>query len=354
MGYTMSMDASCKVQRAAVRGYLSHTARDVDKSNGVEVRHSNEDINPARTSQNVTKVYDAATGRYRACHDSNELVEALERRLSDVKKPLRKDAVVLRPVIMQLDPEWYRDVQDEKEQKRSYNKMLKWAERTYGRDNMIGFSLHLDETNPHLHILVTPVTSDGRLSQKDWYKGPSALREMHQDLREYMRTEGFDVDLQRRKPGKHAKRLSEAEYKDYAELQRQREEVETQQQALQEQEVAVRQREAAVKQREEMQECRERALEAREEAVAAKGKELDRLCSDALKLSRRASQEEKAVVKWAKNKGYKDQAKSITVQHNRRVGDVNQLASDVRSLNGQEWTFTPGSGNSGLDYSPDV
>ena len=51
--------------------------------------------------------------------------------------------------------------------------------------------------------------SDGRRTT------PGQAGEMHQDFREFMRDKGYDVELERRKPGKHAKRLSESEYKDW-------------------------------------------------------------------------------------------------------------------------------------------
>lgn len=39
----------------------------------------------------------------------------------------------------------------------------------FGKDNVIGSYIHLDETNPHLHIDTIPLTSDGRLSARYKY-----------------------------------------------------------------------------------------------------------------------------------------------------------------------------------------
>lgn len=358
MGYTMSFDASCKVQRSAVRGYLSHAARDVDRQNGVEVRHSNEDIDPTRTSDNVTLVYDAEAEEYRQCKDSNELVAALEKRLETVKRPLRKDAVVLRPVIMQLDPEWYKDNKNDDERINSYEKMLEWATDTFDAENVIGASLHLDETNPHLHILVTPVTDDGRLSQKDWFRGPAALRAMHDSLREHMRDSGFDVALQRKKPGKYAKRMDEREYKDFAELQKTRKALEKQQAALQAQQEAVRRRgravvsrEKALEERERALEGRERAVEGRERAVAARARQVDQTCQEALDLSRRAAEDEARVIKWAEGKGWRKAADGIKGQTERREQKavaVRSHAENIR-LDPAFQDFKPGSSNYGLE-----
>lgn len=325
MGYTMSFDASCKLSRSAVGGYLQHTARDVDKRNGREVRHSNEDIDPTRTGDNITRVYNAETGKYEDCKDSRQLLDALDKRLQSVKKPLRKDAVVLRPVILQLDPEWYAANQDEAARKKSYNRMLQWAGDTFGRENMIGFSLHQDETNPHIHVLVTPVTSDGRLSQKDWYSGPAALRQMHDGLREHMQKAGFDIEMRRKKPGKHAKRLSEGEYKDYAELEKQRAAVAAREQAVREQEEQLRvrnrlliDRETEVGEREEAVEGRERAVEGRERAVKRMEVQVAGKLQEALKLADRASRDVAQQVR----RGVADLGGYVKApqQHDRSVG----------------------------------
>lgn len=220
MSYTMSFEASLKVRRGGVGGLLRHNGRDVDCEQDREVRHSNADIDPARTLRNVTMVSDGHGG-WRECSALSEITDALDNRLANVKKTLRKDAVVLRPLVLQLDPAWYAEHSGDADRDAAASDMMDWAVATFGADNIIYASLHNDEASPHLHLGFAPVTEDGRLSQKDWFSGPAALREMHQGLRQHMRDCGYDVDMQNRKPGKHAKRMSVQEYKDYAELQAQ-------------------------------------------------------------------------------------------------------------------------------------
>lgn len=218
MGYTLSFDASEKCTRAAVGGLLRHIARDVDQENGCEVQHSNPDIDSSRTPENRTLVADGHGG-WMVCTDTQQIADVLDARLSHVKKPLRKDAVVLRPLIVQMDPEWYDEHKDEIERQGVAAAMTLWAADTFGAENLIYCSLHNDEGSPHLHIGFCPVTSDGRLAQKDWFPGPSRLHQMHDDFRQHMRDAGYDVDMKRKKPGKHAKRMTVEEYKDFAALQ---------------------------------------------------------------------------------------------------------------------------------------
>lgn len=213
--YTLSFDASLKLNKGSVKGFLHHMARDVDRENGKELNHSNENINSALTEENETYYYDSSTQYLEPCTDINQIEQALNERLSTVKKSLRKDAVVARGFVLQLDPEWYKEHTDNDEREQSYDDMIDWACEQFGIENLVSVSIHMDETNPHMHVLFTPVTEDGRLSQKDWFKSPSSLRAMHDNFRKYMIDKGYDIDTTR-KPAKE--RLSEDDYKTYAEL----------------------------------------------------------------------------------------------------------------------------------------
>lgn len=267
MAYTLSFDASVKVQRGAVAGLLHHVGRDVDRQQGREVRHANQDIDASRTAGNMTMVADG-NGNWRACRSLDEIGVALDARLADVGKPLRKDAVVLRPLVLQLDPEWYAAHQGEDEQQAAAWAMMDWASDTFGASNLVYIARHGDEASPHLHIGFCPVTDDGRLSQKDWFSSPAALRAMHKDFREYMAGRGYDIDMANRKPGKHAKRLGVQEYKDFRELERQRAELEAAEARIRAQEAAAAADRAQADR--ELQETRRARQEAQEAAAAAK------------------------------------------------------------------------------------
>lgn len=283
MGYTLSFDASCKVKSGGVGGYLAHAARDVDRKNGIEVRHSNQQIDSSKTQNNITAVY-GSDGSSVVYGSAAEIREVLEERLEHVKQPMRKDAVVLRPLLLQLDPEWYKIHQSEEERAKVAQDMTDWAIDRFGCENIVFVSRHQDETNEHLHIGFTPVTKDGRLSQKDWFSSPAALREMHDDFRQHMTERGYDIDFSRRKPGKHAKRLKESEYKDFADLKKERERL------------------AAQKQE---QDARERALEARERAAAIREVQNAadaEMLSDGLKM---ASEAIKGAAGWEKQEAYR-------------------------------------------------
>lgn len=58
-------------------------------------------------------------------------------------------------------------------------KSLEWIEERFGEGNIIASTLHLDETSPHLHTEVVPITDDGRLCAKEFINGRTDLKKMH-------------------------------------------------------------------------------------------------------------------------------------------------------------------------------
>ena len=72
--------------------------------------------------------------------------------------------------------------------------VYKWCCRRYGKENIIGFQVHLDETSPHIHALIVPVgvrPKSGRECVmwsakfgKNKYEYGSILKEMHTSLYE--------------------------------------------------------------------------------------------------------------------------------------------------------------------------
>ncbi len=211
MAYTLSFDASQKVKKGEVKGLANHIFRDALET---DLEHSNSDIDSNMTQNNLSYFYNQTKNKFEVCTDVGQVEESLQARLSCVKKPLRKDAVVIRGIILQLDPEYYTEHDSEQEKIQSYNAMLNWARKIFGEKNIVGFSIHEDETNPHMHFEVTPVTDDGRLSQKDWFPNPTSLKQLHEDFRQHMRQKGYDISYDKQPKRKH---MSVDEYKTFKE-----------------------------------------------------------------------------------------------------------------------------------------
>lgn len=215
-GYTVSMDASVKVTKGKIGGYLAHVARDVDKANGCEVNHSNTAIEPDKTNLNETYFLND-DGKFEHCTDSKQLRKSVMDRVAvaetNATRKMRKDAVFVRPIIFQLDPKYYKDMGcSEADETKIVDHFIEFAQAEFGKKNIVGYSYHRDETNPHISVLFTPVTDDGHLSQKAFFKNPNDLRGKHDRLRSHLADAGYDIEMKRQPARKH---LKDADYKEF-------------------------------------------------------------------------------------------------------------------------------------------
>lgn len=56
-----------------------------------------------------------------------------------------------------------------------FEQALAWVDSEFGRDNLVGMQLHTDESSPHMHIIVTPVTKENKLQAKQWLDGGAKI-----------------------------------------------------------------------------------------------------------------------------------------------------------------------------------
>lgn len=257
MAYTISAH-QMGVQRTNMSGLVRHEFRDVDKRDGRETAHSNELIDPNRTERNISVLY--VNGKARPIEHSSKVTDELDRRLAKaggtrtlkdgtVKKiAVRKDAAVVRDIIVQLDPAYTGDSasiisnEDKRAQRGRFAKAFHrdnaprgsrtpyWSEqqryldavvdeyaKLYGAHNLLASSIHLDETNPHMHLLVTPIDGEGRVRQESFIKAGrgkgSDLAKHDRRIRQRLTEEGYGVQAEPTGGGRS--HLSVEQYKDY-------------------------------------------------------------------------------------------------------------------------------------------
>lgn len=101
-------------------------------------------------------------------HFAATSVDEAKQKLADllpVKR--RKDAVLAVEYVMTASPDWWKQASPER-QEEFFQKSLAWLAQKYGSDRIVVATVHRDETTPHLSAFVVPLTSDGRLSAKDF------------------------------------------------------------------------------------------------------------------------------------------------------------------------------------------
>lgn len=101
-----------------------------------------------------------------------------------------------------------------------------WLCDRFGRENVIADTVHLDETTPHMHVVIVPLTKDGRLSAKDFTGTAVKLQKMQDDFFEkvsskYGLKRGEKADLE--DPNREIKRhvtMKKYKERDLAEVER--------------------------------------------------------------------------------------------------------------------------------------
>lgn len=109
----------------------------------------------------------------------------------------QNDTVIVRPLILQLDEESIQGREDT------------WAwdliqilEDMFGKENVLGFSIHKDETNVHIHVLFVPCYEEKKtngkvkctLSQTKFFRNPKQLAGMHKHIRKELLDNGYKIE----------------------------------------------------------------------------------------------------------------------------------------------------------------
>lgn len=221
MGY-LSFDASVKIHRSGryastktsrtgyggINGYIRHIDRGTDRRNGCEVNHTNPDINADLTLENES-FYKDEKGNWKKTDKSKDMVGAVNRRITYAKQhgariadKGKNDTVIARPIVVQLDSETISEHEDT-----WVWDVMEIVESMFGAENIVGFSVHRDETNVHIHILFVPcfekTKSDGTvkcaISQTQFFRSPKELAGMHRKMRKELNSKGYRVE-QENKP----------------------------------------------------------------------------------------------------------------------------------------------------------
>lgn len=79
--------------------------------------------------------------------------------------------------------------------------ILPMLEDTFGADNIIGSAIHVDESKPHLHVDIVPLTPEGKLSAKQVVGGRGKMHQRQKQWLETMQEKRPDLNFQRKKEG---------------------------------------------------------------------------------------------------------------------------------------------------------
>ena len=134
--------------------------------------------------------------------------EFINQRIADLNLTPRKDAVVMNSIVVGADKAFFNGL-SKLSQYNFFSDCTKFFEDRYGMENVISAVIHMDESTPHMHLNLVPITPDGRLCSKELFD-KTKLRQLQTD---FYNAVGKKYGLQRGKEGSQAKHLSTAEFK---------------------------------------------------------------------------------------------------------------------------------------------
>ena len=134
--------------------------------------------------------------------------EFINGRIKELGLSPRKDAVVMNSFVLGSDKTFF-DGLAKIEQYNFFSDCYKFFAERYGEENIIAAVVHNDESPPHMHFNLMPITPDGRLCSKQLFDKPQ-LQQLQTDFYEAV---GKRWGLQRGKEGSQKKHLSTAVFK---------------------------------------------------------------------------------------------------------------------------------------------
>ena len=182
-----------KIKSGAVGGIQSHNNREHEPK-------TNPDVDMSRSEDNYDLI---------PCDNYKRSIKEKLSNLVEGSRAIRKDAVVVCNFIVTSDNETM-DALGADRQREFFQDSVKWFSNRYGADRVLNATVHMDETTPHLHIGVMPITQDGRLSAKAIFTKP----EMKAIQTEFARDVGEKYGLERGVEGSERTHLSEARFKE--------------------------------------------------------------------------------------------------------------------------------------------
>lgn len=123
-----------------------------------------------------------------------------------LKRKVRSDAIYMNTFVLGSGHEFFEGMSTAK-QEEFFEDFVKFFADKYGAENIISAVVHMDETTPHLHLNLVPITN-GKLCSKELYS-PKKLSALQTEL---ANTVGKKWGLKRGKIGSQAQHIEAAEY----------------------------------------------------------------------------------------------------------------------------------------------
>lgn len=154
----------------------------------IDRKHTPKNADPARTELNREIIPPRSSSM------KKDIDERIQEGYTSTRK-IRTDAVRAVGVILSGSHEQMKEVQKSGRLDEWCQANLKFAQDKFGKDNLVRCTLHMDERTPHLHVVFTPITKDGKLHYKSFVNGKTGLTQLQDDYAREMERFGLNRGL---------------------------------------------------------------------------------------------------------------------------------------------------------------
>lgn len=202
---------------AIIRSQKLHTVQAIGGlESHLKRQYLEDNVDPERSHLNTHQLHREKSG---------SIVEGLKQRLAELNVTPRKNAVLAIEYIVTASPEFFeraaagakefrfsRDdvVKDNyTDRERYFRDSLEFILARHGVGNILSSTIHLDESNPHMHVVVVPIDPKGKLNARHFLGGREKMRQLQDHYHDHITRNGLFKDLER---GKRKERGAVEEY----------------------------------------------------------------------------------------------------------------------------------------------
>ena len=110
-------------------------------------------------------------------------------------RKIRPDAVKAVGVILTGSNAQMKEIEKRGEMEDWVKENFKFAQDKFGSENLVRFTLHMDERTPHIHCVFTPIDENGKLRYKSFFDGKKDLTKFQDDYARQMEKFGLERGL---------------------------------------------------------------------------------------------------------------------------------------------------------------
>lgn len=180
------------------------------------INKKNRDLDLSKTHLNKHYTYDTNCGEMVEAERATflDVVRYHKWRINSLREAsgqsrLRKDAVVCCSFIVGADADFMNTLTYEQQQE-YFKCAVEWFNNRYGVGSVMEYSMHFDESTPHMHLRLLPEVEVGCLSAKAMFNR-AEMGKIQRELPKWLNKHGYAVEAG--KEGNKVKHLNEQDFK---------------------------------------------------------------------------------------------------------------------------------------------